>query len=426
MATDLSAGPGAIELVVAGYALALASGLLISGRLGDIYGARRVFAIGLALFTATSALCGVAPSIDVLVGARIAQGLSAALLMPQVLAILTTSYTGEDRVRAFTAYGLAMGLAAVTGQLIGGLLIAGHLGWEACFLINVPVGIVALPLIPRVVPESQRQAGGRIDLGGAFLATAGLIALVLPLIVGRDHGWPTWTWLSFADAAFLLTAFAFHQRRVARRRGEPLIDPALVREPRFVLGATTTLAFFAGMASFFLVLALYLQQARGLSALGAGLVFTVLAVGYLATSMAAPQIAARLGRHALSAGALTMAAGLLALRLTVGEVGAGGHVAALIPGLAIDGIGMGMVTAPLTQVVLSGIAARYAGIAAGSLSTVQQVANAVGIALIGIVFYASTSTAPASIAHAFGQSLNWLIASSVLVALLARRLTRPA
>jgi EmrB/QacA subfamily drug resistance transporter len=426
MQSDLHAGSGAIPLVVAGYALALASGLLLAGRLGDVLGHRRMFAVGLGLFTLTSAVCGLAPSIGVLVGARIAQGASAALLTPQVLSILTTAFTGERRVRAFTAYGLTMGLAAVSGQLIGGLLIAGHLGWGACFLINVPVGVVALALVPRLVPKSRPAAGGRIDATGAALAAVGLVALVLPLIVGRDHGWPLWTWLSFAAAAGLLIAFGLHQRRRDRAGREPLVDPGLVREHRFALGVATTLAFWAGMASFFLVLALYLQDARGLSALDAGLVFTVLALGYLATSLAAPQIAAALGRHALSTGALTMAAGLLVLRIAVGEVGAGGHVAALIPGLALDGIGMGMVTAPLTGTVLAGVSMRHAGVAAGALSTVQQVANALGVALIGIVFYGAQhpAGAPAQIAGAFGTSLSWLIGLSVLVALLARRLTR--
>ncbi len=161
MQTDLHAGASSVEMIVAGYALALASGMVVSGRLGDVYGARRMFAIGLALFTLTSAICGLAPNVGVLIAARIAQGASAALLVPQVLAIIRTAYRPEQLPRAFTAYGLTMGLAAVGGQLIGGLLIAGHLGWQACFLINVPVGVVALALIatvrPRVAHPAVRQ-----------------------------------------------------------------------------------------------------------------------------------------------------------------------------------------------------------------------------------------------------------------------------
>ena len=173
-----------------------------------------------------------------------------------------------------------MGLAAVGGQLIGGLLIAGHLGWQACFLINVPVGIVALALIPRVVPESRTQPFGRIDGAGAVLATVGLVALVLPLIEGREHGWPAWTWLSFAASAVLLGAFAAHQRHRVRIGRQPLVDPALRREPRFALGATTTLAFYVGDG-------VVLPRPRAVPAAGAradarstaGLVFTVLGGG---------------------------------------------------------------------------------------------------------------------------------------------------
>jgi EmrB/QacA subfamily drug resistance transporter len=428
MQTDLHAGASSVEMIVAGYALALASGMVVSGRLGDVYGARRMFAIGLALFTLTSAICGLAPNVGVLIAARIAQGASAALLVPQVLAIIRTAYRPEQLPRAFTAYGLTMGLAAVGGQLIGGLLIAGHLGWQACFLINVPVGVVALALIGPFVPESRTQPFGKIDGDGAVLATVGLAALVLPLIEGREHGWPAWTWLCFAGSVALLGAFAAHQRHRVRIGRQPLVDPALRREPRFVLGVITSFAFYAGMASFFLVLALYLQQGRGLSALDAGLVFAVLGAGYMATSMAAAPIRSRLGRHMLPVGALTMAAGLAVIRLTVGEIGSGGHVAELLPGLALDGIGMGIVTAPLTGVVLAGVSARYAGVASGVQSTMLQLGNAVGVALIGIVFYETIGSVPtpASVADGFGTSVAWLAGLSVVVAGLTARLSRPA
>jgi len=428
MQTDLGAGAGAVELVVAGYALALSAGMVFAGRLGDVFGHRRMFAVGLAGFTLTSAICGVAPSIGVLVGARVAQGVAAALLSPQVLSILRSAFPGEKLMRAFTAYGLTMGLAAVGGQLIGGLLIAGHLGWQACFLINIPVGLVALALVPRVVPESRPARGGRIDTGGAALATAGLAALVLPLIEGREHGWPLWTWLSFVAAAALLADFAIHQRRRAAIGREPLVEPALIAQPRFALGAVTTMTFWSGMASFFLVLAVYLQEGRGLTALDAGLVFAVLGAGYMATSMAAAAIRERLGRHMLPAGALLMAAGLALLRVAVGEHGAGGHVAALLPGLAVDGIGMGIVTAPLTGAVLAAVAPRYAGIAAGVQSTMVQLGNAIGVALLGIVFYgvAGDLPTPATISNAFGDSLSCLVGLSLVVAVLTSRLTRPA
>jgi MFS family permease len=181
--------------------------VITAGRLGDHLGRRRVFVWGPALFTITSAECGFAPSPGILVAARVAQGMASALLMPQVLAIIGVAYEGEDRVKAMTAYALTMGLAAVAGQLIGGLLIDANiagLDWRSCFLVNVPVGIAALVLTPRVVQESKAEGKGRLDLLGAVVVTAALVAIVLPLIQGREQGWPAWTWISLAIAPVLL------------------------------------------------------------------------------------------------------------------------------------------------------------------------------------------------------------------------------
>ena len=192
MQSDLNAGASAIQWVVAGYGLAFAAGLITGGRLGDQLGRRRMFTIGLALFVLTSAACGVAPSAGLLVAARVAQGASSALLMPQVLAILGVAYTGPDRMKALLAYTMTLGIAAVGGQLIGGILIEldpAGLDWRACFLVNVPVGLLALAFVGRTVPES-RAGETRLDLLGTDMITVGLVAILLPLIEGRDHGWP--------------------------------------------------------------------------------------------------------------------------------------------------------------------------------------------------------------------------------------------
>jgi MFS family permease len=203
MQTDLHAGTGAIEWVVAGYGLTFATLLITAGRLGDRVGRRRAFSAGLALFTVASAACGLAWSPTALVAARLVQGAAAALLSPQVLSIIGIAYTGPDRVRALSVYGTVMGFAAAGGQLIGGALIAldpAGLSWRTCFLINVPIGLVALAFAPRAIPESRDETASTLDLIGTLLATAGLTAVVLPLVEGRQHGWPTWTWVSLAAA----------------------------------------------------------------------------------------------------------------------------------------------------------------------------------------------------------------------------------
>jgi EmrB/QacA subfamily drug resistance transporter len=405
MQAELHADSGAIEWVVAGYGVTFATTLITAGRLGDRFGRRRMFSLGLALFTLSSAACGVAPSPSVLVLARLVQGLAAAMIAPQVLAIIGVVYPGAERAKAMAAYGLTLGLAAVGAQLIGGVLVQSNLaglGWRAIFLINVPIGVAALIVAAAVVPESRAERAGRVDLIGTVLVTSGLVAVVLPLVEGRQHGWPEWTWLSLAVAPALLGAFALHQRRLSRRGRDPLLDPALFTRRPFTAGLATQLVFWCGQASFFLVLALYLQQGRGLDPLAAGAVFTILAAGYFATSMVAPALTIRLGRRLPGVGALVLAAGHAALAVAVVDAGGSGSVALLVPGLLMEGAGMGLVITPLMTTVLSGMEPERAGAATGALSAVQQVGNAVGVAVTSVIFFGAVH---GGYSHAFGISL---------------------
>jgi EmrB/QacA subfamily drug resistance transporter len=422
MQSDLHAGTGAIEWVVAGYGLTFATFLITAGRLGDQLGRRRMFSLGLALFTAASAACGLAPSPAVLVGARLAQGLAAALLSPQVLSIIGVVYTGPDRVRAISIYGIVLGLAAVGGQLIGGVLVQADiagLGWRSCFLINVPIGLIALAIAARAVPESRVEGANRLDLVGTALITLGLVDVVLPLVEGRQHGWPTWTLLCLGAAPITLGLFVAHQRRLSRRGGAPLLDPALFRERAFSAGLVTQLVFFASMASYFLVLALYLQQGRGLDALQAGLVFTILAGAYLVASAYAPGLTPRLGRRLPAIGGLVLAAGHGLLALSVADIGVGGSIALLVPGMLLEGAGMGLVITPLTSTVLGNLEPHNAGAAAGALSTMQQVGNALGVAVTGVIFFGALDR---GFGHAFEVSLIELAVLGATVTALTRLL----
>ena len=424
MQSQLHAGDGAIEWVVAGYALTAAIFLITSGRLGDRLGHRRMFALGLALFTLASAACGWAATPMQLVLARLVQGAAAALLMPNVLAIIGVLYTGRDRLRALSAYGTIMGLAAVGGQLIGGALIAidpAGLSWRACFLINVPIGAIALVLVPRLIPRSPRAGNVRLDLTGTLLATTALTAVVLPLVEGRQQGWPAWTWISLGTAAVLLPVLLAHQRRLARAGGDPLLDLALFRERSFSAGLLTQLCFWGGQASFFVVLALYLQQGRGLRPLSAGLVFTILAVAYLGGSIAAPALAGRHGRYVIITGALVLAGGHALLLGAVADIGVRGSVAALVPGLLLVGSGMGLVLAPLASTILQALQPERAGAASAMLTTFQNVGNALGVAITGILFFGALHH---GYAHAFEVAVAQLGLLLIGVAAVARLLPR--
>jgi EmrB/QacA subfamily drug resistance transporter len=427
---ELHAGAAAIQWVVAGFGLAVAAVLITASRLGDAFGRRRVFTVGLVLFTVTSAACGLAPTAGLLVAGRVLQGISAGLMTPQVLAILRTSYSGQAQARAFSMFGLSLGIGAVSGQLIGGLLIRADvfgLDWRTCFLINVPVGAAAVALTPRVVPESRGPARAALGIPGMVIASVALVAIVLPLIQGRQAGWPAWTWPSLAGGCLLLAAFAWYQHRVAARGGAPLIDPALFRERAVTTGLLAQLVFWTGQASFFLVLALYLQEGRGLTALASGVVFTAIGAGYLVTSSTAHHLARLLGRQVIAVGAVIMAAGL-ALLWAGAAAGAGGAgseggagVGWLVPGLLVDGLGMGMVLAPLAVTVLARVSPQHAGPAAGVLSTVQQVGNALGVALLGIVFYGALG---GGVPHAFRGCLIFLIVVELVLAGLVQLLPK--
>src|SRR5881628_2488425 len=338
---ELHAGSAALQWMVAGYGLATAVALISGGRLGDIHGRRRIFMLGIALFVIASALCGLAPTAAVLVVARIAQGASGALLLPQVTAMLGGLYSGEQRARAFAAYGLALGLGAASGQLIGGALIhadVGGLGWRSCFLINVPIGALALLLAPRVLPALPAQRTSRLDVAGAALLAVSLTALLLPLVQGRDAGWPAWSLLALAGSLPLLALFWQQQRSVARAGGQPLLAPKLIGQRGFALGLLVTLAFYAGNASFYFVLALYLQQGLHLAPLDSGLVFTALAGGFFATSMAAPRLGRRLGKQAIFAGACVLAVGHALMFVLVSEA-ATPSLAPIVGVLLVQGCG---------------------------------------------------------------------------------------
>ncbi len=422
MQSDLGASDTAIEWVVAGYALTSAIFVITAGRLGDRFGRRRVFSLGLALFTLASAACGLAATPTALVVARLVQGVGAALLTPNVLSLIGVLYAGPDRMRALSVYGTVMGLAAVGGQLIGGVLMSldpAGLGWRSCFLINLPIGLAALALAPRVIAESRQSGALGLDKTGTALATAALTAVVLPLLEGRQHGWPVWTWLSLAAAPVLLACFVTHQRRLSRRGGTPLLDIALFSHRSFSAGLVTQLCFWAGQASFFVVLALYLQNGRGLHPLPAGLVFTILAAAYVAASMRAPALSARYGRGVIATGALVLAAGHGLLLAAVSDIGVSGSLATLVPGLVLVGAGMGLVLAPLASTIMQSLEPERAGAASGMLTTMQNVGNAIGVAVTGVIFFGALHS---GYAPAFELAAGELAALLVGVAALTRLL----
>ncbi len=395
---DLHASQGELELVVGGYAFAYAGALVLGGRLGDLFGHRRLFATGMVGFAVTSALCGVAVGPQQLIAARLAQGVTAALMLPQVLALISAASDGAGRARAMAWYGVAAGAGSIAGQVFGGLLVTADvagLGWRLIFLVNVPIGVVgavaALRVLPhRAVAPSARRAG--LDPFGALGLAAGLALLLVPLTVGRSAGWPWWTWASMLVAAPVLAVTVMWQRVLHDRGGQPLLDRSLLRARSFRTGLVANFAFMSYFASYMFTLALLLQAGLGLSALGAGLAFAPAGLAFSGSALLAPRFASRHGAAVIVGGSLLSAAGLASLAVVAAAGGDHASIAAIVTIAAVISLGNGLVLPSLVGAALLDVPARHAGAAAGALTTAQQFASAAGVAALGTVFFAAAGS----------------------------------
>lgn len=391
ISADLDASASELQWMVAAYVLALGSGLITGGRIGDQYGRRRIFLASLAAFAVMSAACALALDPAVLIAARVAQGLAAGLMVPAVFGLIRSSFTPAGMAKAFGAYGAAQGLAAVAGPLLGGFLVDADLfglGWRAIFWVNLPIAAVALLLGARVLPESVDRSPARLDLTGAGLVALTVVALLLPLVQGGDWGWPWWGFVIMAGGVALLAVFLRHERAEARAGGQPLLDPALLKVRSFSAGLGASTVFFGAIGALFLTLSIYLQAGTGRSAWQTGVVILPYALGSLVTSGLGVALAAKAGRALLITGsiALAISQGLLWLAVRGGDDP--GYWPLALP-LFVGGLGLGLAAPILVNVVLAGVPASDAGAAGGVLSTVNQLGGAAGIAVLGTVFFAA-------------------------------------
>jgi MFS family permease len=389
---ELHASPAQIEAVIAVYLIAYATLAVTGGRLSDIYGTRNVFLAGVFGFTATSLWCGLAQSGPELIGARLAQGAAAALMVPQVLATLHLLFADQARGRAFGIYGIVLGLAGAAGFLLGGMLVTldlAGLGWRAVFFVNGPFGLIIITAALRIMPSVPRRAGTRLDIPGAIVLFAGLLCLIGPLLFGHDVQWAPWIWLVMAMGIAILAVFLRFERAVASHGGMPLIDLALLSDTAFMRGLYAAFCFFFANLSFYLIMTMFMQQALHVPPLQAGMVFLPLTLTFV---IASRHSAAR-ARHrgTLIEGCVIQIAGLALLALLVAsvEVPATAWLAVV---LAMFGYGQGLVMAPLSSAVLSSVKPASAGSGAGMYGTTAQIANAAGVAAIGAVFFAIEAT----------------------------------
>ena len=431
MQADLDASFAQIGFIVAGYELAFGVLLITGGRLGDLFGRRRLFVIGMAGFTLASALCGLAPSAEFLIGARVLQGLAAALLFPQVYASIRVNFDGDDSRRAFGLLGMTLGLAAIAGQVLGGWLVHADLfglGWRSIFLINVPIGLFAIAAA-RTIPESRAPQRPALDWMGVALVSAGLTLLLVPLIEGPGQGWPAWSLLSLGVAVLLAL---FHRQQEQRRMagGLPLVDMRLLAQRRFALGAVLVLLVYSTSSSFFLCFALLVQTGLGHDPFMAGSIVAPCSVGFVLASLAAPRLVARWGAQAIVAGAMAYAVSIGLLIAQVWMAGAELVPARLIPVLVVVGAGQGFIMTPLLNLVLGFVDEAQAGMASGVISTVQQVGAALGVAVVGILFAAALTAdegmaaQAGEYASAFVTGMLYNLGAALLVCVLLPMLAR--
>ncbi|MEH2586567.1 MFS transporter [Bradyrhizobium sp. AZCC 1721] len=390
IAAELHASAAQIEAVIAIYLIAYATLVITGGRLGDIYGTRNVFIAGVAGFTITSLWCALAQSGSELIAARLAQGATAAFMVPQVLATIHLLFADASRARAFGIYGIVLGLAGAAGFLLGGVLVAldlAGLGWRAVFFVKVPFGAVIMAAAFRIMPMAPRRAGTRLDISGAIVLFLGLLCLIGPLLFGHDLHWSLAVWLAMAVGLAIIAAFLRLERAVACRGGMPLIDLSLLSDAAFMRGLAAVFSFFFANLSFYLVMTIYMQKGLHIPPLQAGLVFLPLALTFVIASRHSGIRAKHRGTLVLIEGCAVQIAGLAVLAAAVEWIEApSAIVLALV--LTIFGYGQGLVMAPLSSAVLSTVKPASAGAGSGMYGTTAQIANAAGVAAIGAAFFA--------------------------------------
>jgi EmrB/QacA subfamily drug resistance transporter len=388
---NLGASYTVIQWLSAGYTLAFALLLITGGRMGDVFGYKKLFMIGVGGFTLASLLSGIAWTPFVLILARLLQGSMAALMVPQVMSLMQVMYKPEERGVVNGLFGALGGLSAALGPIIGGLLIKANifgLDWRPIFLINVPIGILGLVAGARYLPEGKSAHPLKLDLVGTGLIMAALSLLVFPLIQGRELGWPHWTFIMMAVSLPFLVLFGLWQRHKDATDGSPLVLPALFKKRSFLLGLVMNLIFDAVMIGFFFTFTLVLQIGLGFSVLKAAVTGIPTALGIaISIGFLAQKLIPKLGRYSVTLGTLVMGAGLGGLAAVIHHGGLTTSPWLIAPFLLLCGFGMGMIMMPVFAVALNDVDPNHAGSASGTLNAVQQVGGAIGVAVIGVIFF---------------------------------------
>lgn len=389
--SNLGASYASIQWLIAGYSLSFAVLLITGGRMGDVFGYKKLFLFGVGGFTLASLLSGLAWNTEILIAARLVQGSMAALMVPQVMSLMQVMFKPNERSGVMGLFGALAGVAASLGPVIGGLLIHANiagLDWRPIFLINVPVGIFAILAAMRYLPEGKSPHPLKLDIRGTLIVVVALFLLVFPLIQGRELDWPAWTFVMIAASLPAFVVFAWWQKRKDAKDKSPLIPPVLFKVPTFVRGLIINIIFQGAMVGFFLPFTLLLQIGLGYEVIKAALTGIPVAIGIsLSIGLFGQKVIPKLGRYSLTLGAIIMSLGLGATYFAANHSGLDVTPWEFIPGLLLTGAGMGLVMSPVFSVVLMDVDPHHAGSASGVMNAIQQLGGAIGVALIGVVFF---------------------------------------
>ncbi|WP_344668656.1 MFS transporter [Catenulispora yoronensis] len=413
---DLHTSDAGIELVVGGYGFAYAAGLITGGRLGDLLGYKRMFVLGMAAFTVASLACGIATSSAMLIAARLVQGATAAAMVPQLLALINVVYPLHERPRAMAWFGATIGTGSVAGQVLGGVLLEAnlfHWTWRPIFLVNVPIGAIAVVLAIRWLPDTRGAQRPRFDPVGAIAIAAAIGLALAPLILGRAEGWPLWTWISMAASVPVLIVALRWESRLGRAGGSPMVDLALFKERTFSIGLALSGLMLAMFGGFMLAMTLFLQGGMHMSPVRAGLLFGPLGVAFAGSSMLARRVSGRFGSRVIAIGAALSTTGLVLLGVVLTWRGTDLAAWQLLPSMMLVGAGNGLVLPSLVGSVLAGIRSRNAGAASGMLVTAQQFGGAAGVTVLGTVFFSALGSHPSGFGD-FVTAMRWVDAVDVV------------
>lgn len=410
---SLGATSSDVQFVISAYAVTYAVFLITGGRLGDLYGRKRVFLTGVIGFTLASALCGAAWSPSALIAGRILQGVMATVMAPQVLASIRVLFSGAGQGRALALYGATFGLANLCGQVLGGVLVSSHpfgLTWQAIFFVNVPIGLATVVGGLLFLRDSRSEHAQRLDVGGVVLLSATLSLLVYPLVEGRVAGWPWWIVVMLTASPVAFTVFILFEKWLGRNGGSPLVEISLFRERRFATGIVMALAFYMQNA-FFLTFSVYLQNGLHSTPMGAGIATLPYVIGSFVASLASSYLMQRLEAYALTLGFALQAFGFFVLILAVEAILPGGDDI----GLAAAGMGFGIIMPSVIKAVVGGVDHRHAGLASGVVISALQIGSALGVAIIGGVFYSALGSGQTESAYPYAFALALCCVVAVLI-----------